>query len=153
MAWSKWEILKLIDLVEAIVNVQSNKACAWHIKWDRFWKPISFDQKFGRRLHQTTRRKPAEVSLLSFYFASSWETSDSREALSMLEGPIKKISRKMKDCLEILSKNDPSDIASSGWYLSLKSRLLIRRALKFMRSTCGKSNSSPSTWNTSYFVP
>ena len=42
-------------------------------------KPVSFDQKFGRRLHQSTRQKPAEVSLLLFHFASSWETSASRE--------------------------------------------------------------------------
>ena len=45
-----------------IVSVQSNKARALHIK-----------QKFGRRLHQTTRRKAAEVSLLSFQFVSSGE--------------------------------------------------------------------------------
>ena len=62
-----------------IVSLQSNKARALHIKRNRFWKPVSFDQKFGRRPHQTTRRKPAEVSLLSFHFASSWETSASRE--------------------------------------------------------------------------
>ena len=84
MARSKWEISKLPDLVEAtvgsiIVSVQSNKAHALHIKRNRFWKPVSFDQKFGRRRHQTTRRKPAEVSLLSLHFASSWETSASRE--------------------------------------------------------------------------
>ena len=62
-----------------IVSVQSNKARALHIKQNRFWKPVSFDQKFGRQLHQTTRRKPAEVSLLSFQFVSLWETSASRE--------------------------------------------------------------------------
>ena len=62
-----------------IVSVQSNKARALHIKRNRFWEPVSFDQKIGRRLHQTTRRKPAEVSLLSFQFVSSWETSASRE--------------------------------------------------------------------------
>ena len=43
------------------------------------WKPVSFNQKFGRQLHQTTRQKPAEVSLFSFHVALSWETSASRE--------------------------------------------------------------------------
>ena len=62
-----------------IVSVQSNKARALHIKRNRFWEPVSFDQKFGRQLHQTTHRKPAEVSLFSFQFVSSWETSASRE--------------------------------------------------------------------------
>ena len=84
-----WESLKLADLLEAIiypglfniiiVSVQSKKARALHIKRNRFWKLVSFDQKFGQRFHQTTRRKPAEVSLLSFHFASSWETSARRE--------------------------------------------------------------------------
>ena len=36
--------------------------------------PVSFDQKSGWRLHQTTHWKPAEVSPSS-HFASSWETS------------------------------------------------------------------------------
>ena len=49
-----------------------------------FVKLLSFDQKFGRRLHQTTLRKPAEVSLLSFHFASSWETSPSREVSTVI---------------------------------------------------------------------
>ena len=62
-----------------IVSVQSNKASALHIKRNWLWKPVSVDQKFGRQLHQTTCRKLAEVSLLSFQFVSSWETSASRE--------------------------------------------------------------------------
>ena len=62
-----------------IVSVESNKAGALHIKWNWFWKPVNFDQKFGWRLHETTLRKPSEVSLLSFHFASSWETSTSRK--------------------------------------------------------------------------
>ena len=77
----------LADLVGAksivgsiIVSVQSNKARALHIKRNRFLKLVSFDQKFGRRLHQTTRR---QRSLLSFHFASSWETSASREIWSL----------------------------------------------------------------------
>ena len=89
MVRSKWEISKLAEgiiyrgLYNNIVSVQSNKARALPIKWNRFWKPVSFDRKFGRRLHQTTRRKPAEVSLLSFHFASSRETSAGRELCSI----------------------------------------------------------------------
>ena len=48
-----------------IVIVQSNRARALHIKTKPVLKPVSFDQKSGRRLHQTTLWKPAEVSLLS----------------------------------------------------------------------------------------
>ena len=67
-----------------IISVQSDKAHALHIKQNRFWKLVSFNQKFGRRLYQTTRQKPAEVSLLSFHFASSWETFASREGIAKL---------------------------------------------------------------------
>ena len=88
LAWSckKWKSAKkaiyaLFAGKPSIVRVQFNKARALHIKWNRFGKPVSFDQKFGRRLHQTTSWKPAEVSLLSFQFVSSWETSASREEL------------------------------------------------------------------------
>ena len=48
-----------------IVSIWPNRARALLVKRNRFWKPVSFDQKSDRRLHQTTRRGPAEVSLAS----------------------------------------------------------------------------------------
>ena len=50
MVRSKWEISKLAEgiiyrgLYNNIVSVQSNKARALPIKWNRFWKPVSFDR-------------------------------------------------------------------------------------------------------------
>lgn len=50
-----------------------NKACVFHIKRNRFWKPVSFDQKYGRWRNERTRRRPAEVSLSFLPFFSCRE--------------------------------------------------------------------------------
>ena len=89
-----------------IVSVQSNKARALHIKRYRFWKPVSFVQKFGRRLHQTARRKPAEVSLLSFHFP--------RRGRPLLAGKTWKCTRSTMQISYLYASDFPFKIKTSS---------------------------------------
>ena len=43
------------------------------------WNPVSFDNKYGQRLHEKSRRRPADVSLLPPIFLLPWGISASRE--------------------------------------------------------------------------
>ena len=78
-----------------------NRALTFHRKRNRFWKPVSFGYKCGRRLHESTHRdrqrstsspgrfslaleRPedevaAEVSFFPIIFLLSWENSAGRE--------------------------------------------------------------------------
>ena len=54
----------------------------FHIKRDRFWKPVILDHKCGRRLHDRTNRGwQRSFSFLSFYRVLRWETPASTEIL------------------------------------------------------------------------
>ena len=54
----------------------------FHIKRDRFWKPVILDHKCGRRLHdRTSRGWQRSFSFLSFYRVLRWETPASTEIL------------------------------------------------------------------------
>ena len=52
------------------VQSQKQSQPASHIKRSRFWKPVSFGHKFGGRLHERTRRRPAEACRFPIVFLS-----------------------------------------------------------------------------------
>ena len=145
-----------------IVSVQSNKACALHIKRNRFWKPVSFDQKFGRRLHQTTRRKP-QRSLSSRF-------SLSRRERPLLVGKYYTCEFEMRTYARGRSRKKRAKGTSHAryttrtriWFAFLldpnarKSRLRIFFSRDWLTSIlkhiCFKSPTTELVWNCSYLV-